>query len=142
LNYEIRSPGVERSAMAFNSVLKSEQRLELSAKMRYNDLVWPCSVHGCSVSGTAPDRDADAGKASKKMDVMKMLAELREERAQIEEAILTLERLARGQGRRRGRPPQWLVEARKRADDAAVPMPAPIMAKPARGRPPKVAIAE
>ncbi len=42
------------------------------------------------------------------LDVDKMLAELRLEREQIEEAILTLERLARGRGRRRGRPPAWL----------------------------------
>jgi len=48
------------------------------------------------------------------MDITKMLAELRQEREQIEEAILTLERLARGQGKRRGRPPLWLTEARKR----------------------------
>jgi len=34
-----------------------------------------------------------------------MLADLRQEREQIEEAILTLERLARGRGKRRGRPP-------------------------------------
>ncbi len=40
-----------------------------------------------------------------------MLAELRLEREQIEEAIVTLERLARGRGRRRGRPPGWLKEA-------------------------------
>ena len=45
------------------------------------------------------------------MDVDKMLAELRQEREQIEEAILTLERLARGRGRRRGRPPSWLKDA-------------------------------
>ena len=45
------------------------------------------------------------------MDVDKMLAELRMEREQIEEAILTLERLARGRGRRRGRPPAWLKDA-------------------------------
>ena len=45
------------------------------------------------------------------LDVDKMLAELRLEREQIEEAILTLERLARGRGRRRGRPPAWLKEA-------------------------------
>jgi hypothetical protein len=42
------------------------------------------------------------------MDVSKILAELRAEREQIEEAILSLERLARGRGRRRGRPPAWL----------------------------------
>lgn len=75
------------------------------------------------------------------MDVMKMLAELREERAQIEEAILTLERLARGQGRRRGRPPQWLVEARKRTDEAE-PVAGPTPVKPVRGRPAKVASGE
>ena len=43
------------------------------------------------------------------MDVTKILAELRQERVQIEEAILSLERLARGRGRRRGRPPAWLA---------------------------------
>lgn len=40
-----------------------------------------------------------------------MLAELKMEREQLEEAILTLERLARGRGRRRGRPPSWLKDA-------------------------------
>ncbi len=45
------------------------------------------------------------------MDVSKILAELKEERQQIEEAIVSLERLARGRGRRRGRPPSWLAEA-------------------------------
>jgi hypothetical protein len=44
------------------------------------------------------------------MDVTKILSELKEERQQIEEAILSLERLARGRGRRRGRPPTWLSE--------------------------------
>ncbi len=45
------------------------------------------------------------------MDVTKILAELRGERQQIEEAILSLERLARGRGKRRGRPPAWIAEA-------------------------------
>ncbi len=53
------------------------------------------------------------------MDVMKILAELREEREQLEEAIMSLERLARSRGRRRGRPPAWMKEV-----------------KPKRGRPP------
>ena len=44
------------------------------------------------------------------MDVSKILADLRDERQQIEEAILSLERLARGRGRRRGRPPGWMAE--------------------------------
>lgn len=48
------------------------------------------------------------------MDVTKILAELRQEREQLEEAILSLERLARGRGRRRGRPPAWMSEAKKR----------------------------
>ena len=48
------------------------------------------------------------------MDVLKMLTELREERAQVEEAILALERLASGRGKRRGRPPAWLSQLKRR----------------------------
>ena len=48
------------------------------------------------------------------MDVLKMLADLRQERDQLEESILTLERLARGRGRRRGRPPAWMTELKRR----------------------------
>ncbi|MGE5488558.1 MAG: hypothetical protein ACM3ZB_12150 [bacterium] len=48
------------------------------------------------------------------MDVAKILTELRQEREQIEEAIISLERLARGRGKRRGRPPAWLSMAKKR----------------------------
>lgn len=48
------------------------------------------------------------------MDVTKILEQLREERDQLEAAIVTLERLALGRGKRRGRPPSWMVEARKR----------------------------
>lgn len=48
------------------------------------------------------------------MDVLKMLADLRQEREQIEEAIVTLERLARGRGRRRGRPPAWMTVVKRR----------------------------
>jgi len=44
------------------------------------------------------------------MDVNRILADLRREREQIEEAILSLERLARGRGRGRGRPPAWLSQ--------------------------------
>ena len=50
------------------------------------------------------------------MDVTKILEQLREERDQIEAAIVTLERLALGRGKRRGRPPSWMVDARKRAN--------------------------
>jgi hypothetical protein len=48
------------------------------------------------------------------MDVGKILSELRQEREQLEEAIISLERLARGRGKRRGRPPAWLSLAKKR----------------------------
>ena len=41
-----------------------------------------------------------------------MIAELRSERERIEQAILLVERLARGQGKRRGRPPKWMSEAK------------------------------
>jgi len=48
------------------------------------------------------------------MDVNKILEELRQEREQIEDAIISLERLARGRGKRRGRPPTWMKEASER----------------------------
>lgn len=48
------------------------------------------------------------------MDVGKILTELRQEREHIEEAIISLERLARSRGKRRGRPPAWLAMAKKR----------------------------
>ena len=63
------------------------------------------------------------------MDVNKMIAELRSEREQIEEAILSLERLARGQGKRRGRPPAWLKAAQGEPVAAAA-------GPKRRGRPP------
>ena len=46
------------------------------------------------------------------MDMNQMLSELRREREAIDEAIQTLERLARGRGNRRGRPPMWLSQVR------------------------------
>jgi hypothetical protein len=63
------------------------------------------------------------------MDVNKMIAELRSEREQIEEAILSLERLARGQGKRRGRPPAWLKAAQ------GEPVVATVAGPKRRGRP-------
>jgi hypothetical protein len=43
-----------------------------------------------------------------------MLAELRQERDQVGEAIMVLERMALGRGKRRGRPPAWMTAAVKR----------------------------
>ena len=48
-----------------------------------------------------------------RMDTLKMLAELRAERARIEDLILAAERYARGQGKRRGRPPKWMNQPTK-----------------------------
>ena len=60
------------------------------------------------------------------MDVTKILAELKAEREQIEEAIISLERLARGRGKRRGRPPAWLGTSEAEVE----------VAPKRRGRPP------
>ena len=46
------------------------------------------------------------------MDITKILEDLRRERQQLEEAILSLERLAVG-GKRRGRPPAWIAAAQQ-----------------------------
>jgi hypothetical protein len=62
------------------------------------------------VSGLRMKHYQRPGREDAQMDVSKILVDLREERAQIEEAILSLERLARGRGRRRGRPPAWMSE--------------------------------
>jgi hypothetical protein len=47
------------------------------------------------------------------MDIHSILAELRSEKERLEEAILTIERLAAGTlGKRRGRPPKWMAGAK------------------------------
>ena len=48
------------------------------------------------------------------MDITKMLVELRQEREQVEEAIMTLERVARSRGKRRGQPPAWMTATKRR----------------------------
>jgi hypothetical protein len=48
------------------------------------------------------------------MDITKMLEELRTERERVEQAILVLERIGRGQGKRRGRPPKWMTQVKRR----------------------------
>lgn len=48
------------------------------------------------------------------MDVGKILRDLRQKRDELEQAIESLERLARTRGDRRGRPPAWLGEIKKR----------------------------
>ena len=43
------------------------------------------------------------------MDLIKIISELRRERAAVEDALVYLEQLARTQGKRRGRPPAYLA---------------------------------
>jgi len=45
------------------------------------------------------------------MDLTKMIAELREQKRILEETMIMLERLARSEGKRRGRPPLFLSRA-------------------------------
>ena len=48
------------------------------------------------------------------MDIHRILAELRSEKERLEEAILTIERLASGHlGKRRGRPPKWMTSVKE-----------------------------
>ena len=56
-------------------------------------------------------------KETCEMDLQKMIAELKKERDGLLIAIEALERLAAG-GKRRGRPPKWLVRTRDWSDAA------------------------
>jgi hypothetical protein len=50
------------------------------------------------------------------MDIHSILAELRSEKDRLDEAILTIERLAVGSlTKRRGRPPKWLANVKEEA---------------------------
>lgn len=46
-------------------------------------------------------------------DLIKILADLRQEHDQLGEAIHTIERLAARGGKRRGRPPAWMAALKK-----------------------------
>jgi hypothetical protein len=59
------------------------------------------------------------------MDFNALLAQLRTEREMLEEAIVALERLARGSGKRRGRPPKWLSAPRAVAPEEGAPLKKP-----------------
>jgi hypothetical protein len=59
------------------------------------------------------------------VDINRVLDELRQERMHLEEAILSMERLAVGHGKRRGRPPAWMTAAKSSVSGAK-----------RRGRPP------
>ena len=56
------------------------------------------------------------------MDIQSILAELRSEKARLDEAIVTIERLAAGSlGKRRGRPAKWMASVHRDVDDALAP---------------------
>jgi hypothetical protein len=54
------------------------------------------------------------------MDITKILFELRSQLQQLDEAILVIQRLAAGQGKRRGRPPKWMAQVRDREPSVPV----------------------
>ena len=45
------------------------------------------------------------------MNIPKVIADLRQYKAQLEQAIAALDRLARKRGAKRGRPPKWMPKA-------------------------------
>ena len=49
-----------------------------------------------------------------RMDITRMLLELKGEMEGIDQAILVLERIAAGRGKRRGRPPEWMKTIKRR----------------------------
>ena len=69
------------------------------------------------------------------MELGKILKALNDERETIDHAIVTLEHLAAGRGKRRGRPPLWMKAARERKKSEPKSKPKPRK----RGRPVKVA---
>ena len=57
-----------------------------------------------------PNRLSRRSRKGSSMEILKIIAELREERARIDEAIAALEKIALQQKPRRGRPPAWTRE--------------------------------
>lgn len=53
------------------------------------------------------------------MNLTKMIAELKEQKQALEETMIMLERLARSQGKRRGRPPLFLSKALSQTGDGS-----------------------
>jgi hypothetical protein len=47
------------------------------------------------------------------MDLMKMIATLRQEHERVGEVIIAMERLALGSRKHRGRPPAWMTAAKR-----------------------------
>lgn len=77
-----------------------------------------------------PDRSGGSS-----LDINKVLEELRQEREQVEEAILSIERLALGGAKRRGRPPAWMAVAKAAEPKAKRGRPAGSKNKNAEAKP-------
>src|SRR5262245_15362646 len=88
-----------------------ENRQKMGYKQHVRTFLWVFRVPKTEQCATTMEPERAESKRGSGMDVNKMLAELRQEREQIEEAIIILERLARGRGKRRGRPPLWMSQA-------------------------------
>lgn len=71
------------------------------------------SKPGTAAAGD-PLRAALARLETGRMDIHSMLSELRAHAAALDELIQAAERFARGEGKRRGRPPKWMNEGKKR----------------------------
>jgi DNA invertase Pin-like site-specific DNA recombinase len=93
--------------------IENRYKLVQSASEQECSLRSVFGTEGCWINRSADDQ-SNLEEIEMVMDVLKMLAELRQEREQIEEAIVTLERLARGRGKRRGRPPAWMAAIKRR----------------------------
>jgi hypothetical protein len=52
------------------------------------------------------------------MNLVKMIADLREQKRALEQSMLILERIARGQSKRRGRPPAFLSNLMGKSESA------------------------
>ena len=63
-----------------------------------------------------------------------MLSDLRSERQRLQEAILAIERLAAGDGKRRGRPPKWISNLNSTETSLAATTPKRIVSTAVRRR--------
>jgi len=72
------------------------------------------AVAGAASAGAVEICRSSRALSLHEMHINKMLTELRTELGQVEEAMVVLERLARGRGRRRGRSPAWMTAIKRR----------------------------
>src|ERR1700737_1286372 len=93
------------------ALIRSGKKEEIEALIRSGELVLKCDATATyTVVHEHVTKEEFEEARLERMDVSKILAELKAEREQIEEAVLNLERLARGRGRRPGRPPNWMAD--------------------------------